>query len=215
MHLRLVSNPGCPFVHRAAIMLLEKGVAYEVETVDLANKPQWFTEISPRGKVPVLIADGTPIFESTAICEFLEETHPDPPLFPRDPILRARDRGWFAFIHEELNRNMWVFVSTKSEDERRNALDGLHRSLARLNDDLSGREWLSGDGRSFGMADVFAAPFFVRSTGLEKAGIVRMSPELAAVSRYADRVRARKSVIESTAPGLEERMRKFIAAPPP
>jgi len=73
-HLVLVSHLLCPYVQRAAIALAEKGVAFERRVIDLANKPDWFLALSPTGKVPVLIADGRPIFESAVILEYLEDT---------------------------------------------------------------------------------------------------------------------------------------------
>lgn len=82
-NLRLVSHPLCPYVQRAAIALAEKGVPYERIDVDLANKPDWFLEISPLGKTPVLDAGGRAIFESAVILEYLEDTRPNP-LHPSD-----------------------------------------------------------------------------------------------------------------------------------
>ena len=64
--LTLVSFDLCPYVQRAAIALAEKGVAFERRTVDLANRPAWFTEISPLGKVPLLMVGGAVLFESAA-----------------------------------------------------------------------------------------------------------------------------------------------------
>ena len=65
--LKLVSFDICPYVERSRIVLLEKGVAHSVEYIDLARKPGWFLELSPMGKVPVLVdgervvADSQPI----------------------------------------------------------------------------------------------------------------------------------------------------------
>ena len=52
--LTLVSHHLCPYVQRAAIALLEKGVPFERVMVDLSDKPAWFSAISPLGKVPLL-----------------------------------------------------------------------------------------------------------------------------------------------------------------
>ncbi len=52
--LELVSHYLCPYVQRAAIALAEKGVPFTRAYVDLADKPAWFTAISPLGKVPLL-----------------------------------------------------------------------------------------------------------------------------------------------------------------
>jgi glutathione S-transferase len=94
--LALVSHTLCPYVQRAAIVLLEKGLAFNRIDIDLANKPDWFLAISPLGKTPVLRVNDEAIFESTAICEFLDETQP-PPLHPSDAMQRALHRGWMAF----------------------------------------------------------------------------------------------------------------------
>jgi glutathione S-transferase len=52
--LTLISHPLCPFVQRAAIVLLEKGASFDRIDVDLAAKPDWFLALSPTGKVPLL-----------------------------------------------------------------------------------------------------------------------------------------------------------------
>ena len=76
--LTLVSFELCPYVQRAAIVLAEKDVPFERINVDLANKPDWFKAISPTGKVPLLKVGDEVLFESSAIVEYLEETHPKP-----------------------------------------------------------------------------------------------------------------------------------------
>jgi glutathione S-transferase len=97
----LVSHHLCPYVQRAAIVLTEKGVSFKRTLIDLDNKPDWFKAISPLGKVPLLkvtLDDGETVvlFESAVICEYLEETLPNP-LHPADPLTRAQHRGWMEF----------------------------------------------------------------------------------------------------------------------
>ena len=110
MKLELISHALCPFVHRAAIMLREKGVPFDRRIVDLKNKPDWFLAISPRGKVPVLVADGVALFESAAICEFLDETHP-PRVVPGDPFERARQRAWVEVANDLLAAQFRAFAA--------------------------------------------------------------------------------------------------------
>nr|WP_295786328.1 glutathione S-transferase family protein [Rhodoferax sp.] len=100
--LTLVSHLLCPYVQRAAIVLGEKGMAFERINIDLANKPDWFLQISPLGKTPVLLVDGQPIFESAVICEYLEETTVGT-LHPHGPMARAQHRGWMEFGSSVLN----------------------------------------------------------------------------------------------------------------
>ena len=94
--LVLVSHVLCPYVQRAAIVLAEKGVAFERRDVDLADKPDWFRAVSPLGKTPVLLVREQALFESAVVCEYLDETH-GPRLHPADPLERARHRAWMEF----------------------------------------------------------------------------------------------------------------------
>src|SRR5690606_27548657 len=142
MELRLVSAKSCPFVQRSVILLEEKGSPYDVSYVDLDNKPQWFLKQSPRGKVPVLVVDGTVLFESQAICEFLDETQGNRRLMPDDALLRARDRAWFAFAGEELFGPQYRLMLTDDEGTYRMLRGQLKDRLARLESEKPGL-WLS------------------------------------------------------------------------
>jgi glutathione S-transferase len=53
--IKLISFDLCPYVQRAAIAMRELEIPYEIEYINIMNKPAWFLAISPRGKVPVLL----------------------------------------------------------------------------------------------------------------------------------------------------------------
>jgi len=92
--MKIYSSPICPFVQRVNAVLEAKKVKYEVEFVDLMNLPDWFIEISPNAEVPILITDNNiALFESLAICEYLEDTYP-PNLHPNNPEKKALHRAW-------------------------------------------------------------------------------------------------------------------------
>ena len=94
--LKLYSGWFCPFVQRVWIALEEKGIPYQYIEVNPYHKPQSLLDLNPRGLVPTLQYQGKPLYESTVLCEFLEEAYPDhtPKLLPDDPYLRARTRIW-------------------------------------------------------------------------------------------------------------------------
>ena len=92
----------CPFAHRIRLTLLEKGLPFESIEIDPQNKPANFLEISPYGKVPVLKHGDNRVWESAIINEYLEETFPDPPLLPTEPIQRAFARIWINFADTRL-----------------------------------------------------------------------------------------------------------------
>ena len=92
--MKIVSFTICPFVQRVTALLEAKGLGYEIEYIDLSNKPSWFLDISPTGQVPVLITDdGEALFESDAIIEYIEEISA-PLIQGVSPVQRARDRAW-------------------------------------------------------------------------------------------------------------------------
>lgn len=92
--LKVVSFKICPFVQRITGLLEAKQIPYEIEYISLSDKPQWFLDISPNGQVPVLVTEnGTALFESDAIAEYLEEAYPElqPGLTPEQ---KALNRAW-------------------------------------------------------------------------------------------------------------------------
>ena len=111
--LTLVSHALCPYVQRVAIVLHEKGLAFERRTIDLARKPDWFLAISPLGKTPVLQVRGQSLFESAVICEYLDEVAM-PVLHPQDPLQRARHRAWMEFGSAVLN-TIGAFYAAQDE----------------------------------------------------------------------------------------------------
>jgi maleylpyruvate isomerase len=88
--------------YRARIALNLKGIDYEYISVDLvkggASKPEYRDNINPQKLVPALEVDGMVIAQSLAICNYLDEIKPEPPLMPRDAAGRARVRGIALFI---------------------------------------------------------------------------------------------------------------------
>ena len=83
--------------YRVRVALALKGIAAEQVSINLLQGKQFSDEykaVNPQNVVPALmIDDGPPLFQSMAILEYLEETHPQPPLLPKDARGRARVRG--------------------------------------------------------------------------------------------------------------------------
>jgi glutathione S-transferase len=89
---------------KVRICLAEKGVGWVDRPVDLSageNLTPEFLAINPNGVVPAFVHDGTPIIESTVMCEYVDEVWPDEPrLTPADPKKRAQMRAWLRYIDE-------------------------------------------------------------------------------------------------------------------
>lgn len=109
--LVIYGSPVSPFVRKVAGLCITKGVAYEVEPVNVFDPPQWFRDISPMKRIPVLrdrsvawegVAGTIP--DSSAICAYIEKKHPAPALYPADPMAL----GEALFIEEFADTSLAV-----------------------------------------------------------------------------------------------------------
>ncbi len=154
---RLYHVPLSPFCRKVRLSLAEKKIE-----VDLVEERYWegdpdFLRRNPAAKVPVLRLDGKLMAESAAICEYIEETRPDPPLMPKDPDARLEVRRlvtWFddKFHHEVTSKLLYERVNKKVEGagypDSRNVKDGaraIKYHLDYMDWLLDHRRWLAGD----------------------------------------------------------------------
>jgi glutathione S-transferase len=112
---------------KVRITLREKGLDWEVIRVDLFRSEQYdpkYLKLNPKGVVPTLVHDGKAVIESTLICEYLDETFPDPPLMPRDPWARTRMRLWSKMVDEGLHDGVTeISFSAMFRERMRNMTD--------------------------------------------------------------------------------------------
>lgn len=104
--LGLVANVICPFCQRATMMLHEVGADHARVELDFTDRPPWLFELSPEGKIPVLVVGNDAIFESRAIVEYLNDTTGGK-FLPTDVKLRAIARSWcqsLDHLHDEARR---------------------------------------------------------------------------------------------------------------
>ncbi len=168
------------------ILLRAKDIVFEVTYINLQDKPDWFLEISPHGKVPVLSVDGVPLFESNAIAEYLDEMV-EPHLHPADPIKRARNRAWTDFV-PDFAKGLSGIYYTKSEEEMQAGLAEAPKRIAKLEEAL-GKE-RDNDGPYFNgdklcLVDAAYAPFLQRFAFVEaklKTGVLNDFPRVQAWS---------------------------------
>jgi glutathione S-transferase len=190
------------------IALAEKGVAHERTYIDLAHKPAWFTALSPLGKVPLLVVDGTTaLFESAVICEYLEETAPGPRLHPEDALERARHRAWIEFASATLN-DIWGFeTATDAATAERKAGD-LKAKFSWVERNLGIGPFFAG--ARFSLVDAAFAPvfrYFDVFDAIADFGIFAEAPKVAA---WRAALAARPSVQGAVAPDYAERLRAFL-----
>ena len=150
-------------MQRAVILMRAKDVEFDVTYVDLWNKPDWFLEISPRGKVPVLKVDDDVLFESNAICEYLDEMVA-PQLHPEDPVKRARNRAWTDFVHD-FSSALGKIGYSKSAEDVEAALPGARKALTLIEEALEKERGNDGpffNGPEICLVDAAYAPLLQR-----------------------------------------------------
>jgi len=154
--LKLISHKLCPYVQRARIVLEEKSIPHEIEFIDLADKPQWFLDISPLGKVPVLLVDGEPLFESAVIAEYLDEVTPGS-LHPSDPLDKAKNRSWIEFASSTLD-SIGAFYSARDQAAFDKAQTTLKQRFRTLEGALGAGPYFNG--RELSLVDAAFGPVF-------------------------------------------------------
>jgi stringent starvation protein A len=78
--------------HRVRLVLAAKGVAYDLILVDPAKPPEDLTDLNPYNTLPTLVDRELTLYDTSVVCEYLDERYPHPPLMPIDPLSRARLR---------------------------------------------------------------------------------------------------------------------------
>jgi glutathione S-transferase len=212
--LTLVSHHLCPYVQRAAIALAEKGVPFKRVTIDLANKPEWFTAISPLGKVPLLKVErpgreDAMLFESAVICEFIEETERAVPLHPADAVERARHRAWIEVASSILS-DIYVIETTADPVRFERARETLTAKFARLENVLGAGPYFAGE--HFSLVDAAFAPafrYFDVFDGIADLGILAGKPKVAS---WRSALALRPSVHNAVEADYPARLRQFLDA---
>lgn len=206
MSLTLVSHALCPYVQRAAIVLQEKGVAFDRIDVDLADKPDWFLRLSPLGRTPVLrVGEEEALFESAVICEYLDETLP-PRLHAEDALTRARERAWVEFGSAVLN-GIAVLYGAADEAALGQAYAALRRRFEQLEAALGSGPWFAGT--RFGLVDAAFGPVFRYFDVIPPDGLF---DELPRVQAWQRALAARPSVRAAVSGDYAQRLRAFLHA---
>jgi len=198
---RLYCGDG-PNSYRVRIFMAEKGVDLPRVVVDFQkgeHKSPQFLKLNSLGQIPVLVVeDGTVITESVAICRYLEELHPEPPLFGVGPVGRARVEMWnrraehvvmgtvgdYALHTLEFFKDRLPQHPAFGEAQKLNApkkWEWLDREIS------DGRAFLAGD--EFSIADITAAV----AAWLGEVFKIERPSSLANVNRWLQRVRSRPS----------------------
>lgn len=189
---RLVSFKSCPYVQRVAIVLREKGIAFEFQHIEPDNRPDWFRAISPHNKVPVLrIDDRTALFESGAIAEYLDETHA-PRLHPEDPAERAHNRAWIDWLGSFIDlASDHAYAASEADYDK--AAAQVPAAFEKLEKALAHNAGPFFNGARYSLVDAAYAPFLQRHLFLERIRKLGHIDRFPRVKAWAEALSSRPS----------------------
>jgi len=185
---RLYHVPLSPFCRKVRLSLAEKKVEVELVEERYWERDADFLKRNPAGKVPVLRIDDATLTESAAICEYIEETRPDPALMPKDPVARAEVRrlvGWFddkfhaevtsKLTYERVNKKVMKQGYPDSSNVKAGA-KAIKFHLDYMTWLLDHRRWLAGDAMTladFAAAAHLSALDYTSDVDWNRSGVVK------------------------------------------
>jgi glutathione S-transferase len=157
--MKLLGSGLSPYTRKVRVVLLEKKIECEMETVDVAPSDNPVNAHNPLGKVPALILDdGTALFDSRVIVEFLDGVSPLARLIPEDNRDRVAVRRWEALADGCLDAGILIRYEgmrpkkAQSADWVEKQSGKLRRGLAMIAAELGDRNWCHGD--RYTLADI-------------------------------------------------------------
>lgn len=157
-----------PFCRTVRVVLAEKNLKFEMQVEKLWERREHFLALNPAGDLPVMVEEnGQVLSDAGAIVEYLDETHPDPPLLGHNPAIRAEVRRLAAWFDKKFN----LEVTSNLVDEKimkrflglgepnsqaiRAGSTNIHIHLNYIGYLTEERHWLAGN--DFSLADITAA----------------------------------------------------------
>lgn len=156
--MRLISSRVCPYVQRVRILLSYAGIKCDIEHINLKNPPDWFGDVSPLKKVPVLQVGSVAIYDSSIICDYLDDEF-KLNLRPNDNLQRADMRSTVEYIGACTQQFFTSLLSTEA--------DQFSAGLIKFNSLLAFVEKYLLQNRDvylsqFSMIDIAIAPLLIR-----------------------------------------------------
>ncbi|KAK5132952.1 hypothetical protein LTR08_008315 [Meristemomyces frigidus] len=164
--LKLYSGWFCPFVQRVWSVLEEKKIPYQYIEVNPYHKPDSLLKLNPRGLVPTLQYDNKPLYESTVICEFLDEAYPDhgPRLMPEGAFEKARVRIWIDFCTSRIIPSWHRFLQFQPMEDKEGLEEARKEFLGKMKEFAAemDEEGPFFSGKEPSLIDFVVAPWIMR-----------------------------------------------------
>ena len=199
--MKLLASPASPYTRKVRIVLAEKKIDCDLEPVDVAPVENPVNTHNPLGKIPTLVLDdGTALFDSRVIVEFLDGKSPIARLIPEDMRERVAVRRWEALADGVLDAGLLVrYESMRDKKERSKAwsdkqLARMKRGMQQMSEELAERPWCHND--KYSLADI-ALGCCLGWLYFRKPGDVDWQKEYAGLARHYEKLLARPAFAET------------------
>jgi len=199
--MKLLASLASPYTRKVRVVLAEKKIECELELVDVNPVENPANAHNPLGKVPTLVLDdGTALYDSRVIVEFLDARAPINRLIPDETRDRVAVRRWEALADGVLDAGLLVRYETLREKRERSKawtdkqVARIHRGMAVMAKELEGRNWCHGD--RYSLADI-AVGCCLGWLGFRKPGEVDWESDYAGVARHYRKLMERTAFAET------------------
>ena len=191
--MKLLASPASPYTRKVRVVLAEKKIDFDMELVDVAPAVNPVNPYNPLGKIPTLaLDDGTALYDSRVIVEFLDHASPLNRLIPADFRNRMQVRRWEALADGVVDAGILVRGGFQLDKQ----VARMHRGMARLEAELGAKNWCHGE--RYSLADI-AVGCCVGWLGFRKPGDVDWPSEYPALARHYQKLLERPAFAD-TAP---------------
>ncbi|HXJ53893.1 MAG TPA: glutathione S-transferase N-terminal domain-containing protein [Burkholderiales bacterium] len=191
--MKLLASPASPYTRKVRVVLAEKKIDFDMELVDVAPAVNPVNPYNPLGKIPTLaLDDGTALYDSRVIVEFLDHASPLNRLIPADFRDRMQVRRWEALADGVVDAGILVRGGFQLDKQ----VARMHRGMARLEAELGAKNWCHGE--RYSLADI-AVGCCVGWLGFRKPGDVDWPSEYPALARHYQKLLERPAFAD-TAP---------------
>src|SRR5512145_2104808 len=203
--MKLLASLASPYTRKVRIVLAEKKIDCDMELVDVNPVDNPVNEHNPLGKIPALVLDdGTALYDSRVIAEFLDGKSPISRLIPEDLRDRVAVRRWEALADGVLDAGLLVrYESMRDKKEQSRAwsekqLARIKRGMAQMASELADKQWCHGE--RYSLADI-ALGCCLGWLDFRKPGGVDWLAEYPGLAKHYEKLKARPAFAD-TAPQL-------------
>ena len=199
--MKLLSSPASPYTRKVRIVLAEKKIECDLETVDVAPAENPVNRHNPLGKIPTLLLDdGTALYDSRVIVEFLDGKSPISRLIPEELRDRVAVRRWEALADGVLDAGLLVrYEGLREQREQSKAwsdkqLGRIKRGMALMAGDLGERPWCHAE--RYSLADI-AVGCCLGWINFRKPGGVDWLAEYPGLGKHYEKLMARPAFADT------------------